>query len=263
MKRACITATLLLLLQVAAMPAQSPTQALEDIIPVDPGILEIENRILDLTNEMRKKEGLAPLKAEPLLAEIARRHSQDMIDKDYMAHVNKEGLAPWDRVSAGHRTLIGVVGENIHMSAGLDVTDHELIAKTAIEWWMNSPGHRANILKKEYTHLGVGVAIKGNKVLATQKFADVYAYIDEPLPATVKEGDALNLKATPAKPDLNIPNRFYFYNNKKDKVAAGPFPIEGAKADVKPGEYVLKFFFPNEDNTYFVIIDGPSIVVEK
>ncbi|GAA3787424.1 CAP domain-containing protein [Streptomyces chiangmaiensis] len=111
------------------------------------GLARTAEEVLALTNTERAAAGLAPLAADPRLAAAAQAHSADMVARDFYAHTSPEGREPWDRAAAAgsrHRT----VGENIACG--------QRSPAEVVRGWMNSPGHRANILKPAFTHLGVG-----------------------------------------------------------------------------------------------------------
>ena len=59
-------------------------------------------------------------------------------------------------------------GENIWSGHGFDYSDSKLIARVIVDSWLTSPGHRANLLNPDYTHLGVGVSVLGKEIRATQ-----------------------------------------------------------------------------------------------
>jgi uncharacterized protein YkwD len=111
-----------------------------------------EKKILDLTNKERAREKLPELKPDPLLFKLARDHSANMAKQGKLDHV-LDGKNPTERArDAGYK---GVVGENC--AAGLfdDVAE-------VVEGWMGSKGHRANILRKEFASIGIGIA-RGEK----------------------------------------------------------------------------------------------------
>jgi uncharacterized protein YkwD len=134
------------------------------------------------------KYGFKPLKRNKKLAEIARSHSLDMCVRDYFNHIDPDGLSPTDRAKkAGFNTTIKGknyiregIGENIFASqaymesGGVKTPEMEkmdVVAQKAITGWMNSPGHRKNILNPGYTQEGTGVAVsKDKKVNITQNF---------------------------------------------------------------------------------------------
>ena len=122
---------------------------------------ELERRMLQLVNEERAKAGLRPLAPDPELREVARRHSADMLERGYFAHVTPEGKTPFDRISeAGVRYL--TAGENLALAPTLP------LAHTGL---MNSPGHRANILRPQFGRAGIGILDGGRRgLMVTQLF---------------------------------------------------------------------------------------------
>lgn len=122
---------------------------------------ELEAEMLQMVNDERRKEGLPALRADPEIREVAREHSKDMFAKGYFAHVNKKGITPAQRVrQAGVRYL--TVGENLALGPTLRICHEGL---------MNSPGHRANILRSQYGRLGIGILDGGRHgLMVTQNF---------------------------------------------------------------------------------------------
>ena len=122
---------------------------------------ELEAQMLELVNRERAAAGLKPLAPDPELTEVARRHSTDMFARGYFSHNTPEGLDPFDRMRAGgvqYRTA----GENLALAPTLT------IAHTGL---MNSPGHRANILRPEFGRVGIGIMdgrMRG--IMVTQNF---------------------------------------------------------------------------------------------
>lgn len=105
------------------------------------------NRVIELTNQERRKVGLQALKFEMRLTTAAKRHSQDMALQDYFSHKQPNGGTPGDRITAtGYQW--SSYAENI--AAGMSTPE------AAVAGWMNSPGHRANILKPELKEIGIG-----------------------------------------------------------------------------------------------------------
>jgi len=135
----------------------------------------LEQKIHERINEVRVERGLNPLNMEPKLREAARLHSGDMAQNGYFAHESPDGEDFEDRyaevgyscrVPAGNGYLSG--GENI---ASLDVpeTNETELAAEFVEMWMNSPGHRENILDPAWGNEGIGVAIR-DEIYVTQNF---------------------------------------------------------------------------------------------
>lgn len=112
------------------------------------------DQVIALTNQARADNGLPSLTANPLLTTAAQKHAEAMAAAEFFDHTNpKTGDQPGDRVTAeGYRW--SVVAENI--AAG-DATPAEVVAG-----WLNSPGHRANILNKDVREIGVGYVFKAN-----------------------------------------------------------------------------------------------------
>ncbi len=134
---------------------------------------ELERRIFQLTNEARRKNGLPTLERDETLMAAARDKSDDMARRHYFSHTNPEGKTMIDRFDEEKPAKIGLmgkVGENIHMGQRNDYSDTKTAARVIVDSWMLSPGHRQNILNPAYTHLGVGVAVKGKECYATQSF---------------------------------------------------------------------------------------------
>ncbi len=131
--------------------------------------LTVEARVLELTNSERIKAGLPALKAESKLALAGRLHSKEMCEQDYFSHISPTPgrSTPRERMeTAGARSR--AVGENIYMSMG---RPPEEVPARALTSWMNSPGHRANILSPDFTSLGVGIYVSGPNIYVTQVFS--------------------------------------------------------------------------------------------
>jgi uncharacterized protein YkwD len=136
---------------------------------------DIEHRVHDLVNAERAKARLSTLKTDDKLSAIARAHSEDMARRHFFAHVNPSGEDPTARGRRagyecrrilGDRIRVGLA-ENLYEASG---TAREDIEHTSVAGWMNSPGHRANILEKNYSRSGGGVAVAGDAVYITQLF---------------------------------------------------------------------------------------------
>src|SRR5438270_13631620 len=101
-----------------------------------------EKAVLELTNQERAKEKLPPLKPNPILMKVARAHSKNMAKQEKLAH-ELDGKKPHERAEdAGYK--LGWIGENC--AAGSDPYP----AKDVMKGWMESAGHRGNILGKRY-----------------------------------------------------------------------------------------------------------------
>jgi uncharacterized protein YkwD len=106
-----------------------------------------EQVMIRLVNEERKSRGLRVLEMDEALRQVARKHAQDMWERQYFAHVNPDGHDPFDRLKADSITFI-TAGENLALAPTIEQ------AHTGL---MNSPGHRANILEGVFGQVGIGV----------------------------------------------------------------------------------------------------------
>ncbi|MEV4917055.1 CAP domain-containing protein [Streptomyces tirandamycinicus] len=119
-----------------------------------------EAEVLALVNKERAKVGCAPVHPDPSLARLAGRFSSDMAARGFFDHTDPEGDSPWDR--AAQAGVGGLGAENIARG--------QADARTVMNAWMNSDGHRANILNCEYRTLGVGVSFAQGGPWWTQDF---------------------------------------------------------------------------------------------
>ncbi len=152
----------------------------------------IEEHIYNFTNDERQQRGIEKLTRISEIDSIARDHSWDMSDRDYFSHYSPEGEDSTDRGNkAGYSCkkeylsyYTEGLAENIYQShtyysyttVGIAIfynwiADEKTLAKELVDGWMDSPGHRENILDEEYDRIGVGVIINGGEgVYSTQNF---------------------------------------------------------------------------------------------
>lgn len=122
---------------------------------------ELEARMLELINKERQANGLRLLTGDPELTVVARKHSGDMFTRGYFAHETPEGRSPFDRMHDGG-VRFQAAGENLALAPTLQVAHSGL---------MNSPGHRANILAKDFGRVGIGILDGGIRgLMVTQNF---------------------------------------------------------------------------------------------
>lgn len=106
------------------------------------------DEVLALTNAEREKEDLRPLSLNQQLSKAAQIQSEDLALGDFFAHTSPDGVDLADRLEAGGYESYDTAGENI--AAG------QITAEQVVQEWMNSPGHRDNILEPAFKELGVG-----------------------------------------------------------------------------------------------------------
>jgi uncharacterized protein YkwD len=105
--------------------------------------------VVALTNADRKAAGISTLQEDPLLDLAAQKKANDMAARGYFSHLSPEGQAPWQWLSS-----VGYYFQRAGENLALDFSD----AKSLESAWMQSPMHRANLLKDNYTRVGVGIA---------------------------------------------------------------------------------------------------------
>ena len=121
-----------------------------------------KQEVLRLVNIERAKEGLGALRMDSQLSKVAQLKSQDMIDNNYFAHNSPVYGTPFEMMRA-HGITYRIAGENIAMGQS---TPQEVVTG-----WMNSEGHRKNIMNGRFTNLGMGVAqAKSGRKYWTQMF---------------------------------------------------------------------------------------------
>ena len=133
----------------------------------DKFMTQVENLIYEKVNEERTKAGLETLSYNTTMEKYARIKSQDMGDNNYFSHEDLSGNLITTQMKNDGVTY-RAWGENIAYIGG--VSDANALAEQFMTNWMNSQGHRENILSSKFSSIGVGVYKIGNKVYATQEF---------------------------------------------------------------------------------------------
>ena len=148
----------------------------------DVHVTSLEKAVFEQVNAERIRARLPALQLDPRLSDIARAHSEDMARNNFVAHINPAGQTPMDRLKAAGKSCM-FVAENIYQNnlyhRALPVAaqivyewnSESKIAMSSVRGWMDSPGHRVNILSSRAAKTGLGVAIGGDlKVYITQEF---------------------------------------------------------------------------------------------
>jgi uncharacterized protein YkwD len=126
----------------------------------------IERTAFQLTNDARVASGLQPLEWEAELCRLARAHSEDMARRAFFDHETPEGLRPKERARAFGVYRFRVIAENIAYNKG-----YEDPAALAVDRWLNSSGHRANILSNRFQYSAIGSYVSSDgSVYLTQVF---------------------------------------------------------------------------------------------
>ncbi|OYT72836.1 MAG: hypothetical protein CFK49_04985 [Armatimonadetes bacterium JP3_11] len=119
--------------------------------PTERDLRNLEQIVHRLINEQRQRAKLPPLNWREDVARAARDHSKNMAERNFFDHIDPQ-LGAVDKRLNRFRIAWRACGENIFMLYG-----YENPAPIAVQGWMESPGHRRNILYREFTHTGVGV----------------------------------------------------------------------------------------------------------
>ena len=129
-----------------------PGQVL-NIPQISQSVLSYESEVIRLVNEVRRENGLKALTANWELSRVARYKSQDMLNKGYFSHTSPTYGTPFQMIKA--------LGLSFR-TAGENIARGYSTPQAVVNGWMNSSGHRANILNASYTQIGVGYVAQGN-----------------------------------------------------------------------------------------------------
>ena len=129
-----------------------PGQVL-NIPQLDAGVSSFESEVIRLVNEQRAQYGLKPLTENWELSRVARYKSQDMADNRYFSHTSPTYGTPFQMIRAFGLSF---------RTAGENIAYGQRTPQAVVNAWMNSSGHRANILSTSYTQIGVGYVASGN-----------------------------------------------------------------------------------------------------
>lgn len=133
--------------------AQQPAQTEQTTEQASYQLSQYEQQVVDLTNQERAKQGLAALKVDLTLSKVAREKSLDMQKNNYFSHTSPTYGSPFDMMKK-----FGVT----YRTAGENIAKGQRTPQEVVNAWMNSSGHRANILSSNFTHIGVGYVAEGN-----------------------------------------------------------------------------------------------------
>ncbi|HET7627196.1 MAG TPA: CAP domain-containing protein [Bacillales bacterium] len=134
-------------------PVPQPSPGGSDDQQQNDQLNKYEQQVIVLTNQERTKRGLKPLKTDVDLSKMARDKSRDMAVHHYFAHNSPTYGSPFDMMKA-YGISYNYAGENIAKG--------QRSPEEVVNAWMNSKGHRENILNPHYTHIGVGYISEGN-----------------------------------------------------------------------------------------------------
>lgn len=249
-------------------PASSQLPAIDEHAATGVHRVRLGDAVVTRTNRVRLSRDRHRLKTDTTLARIACRHNQDMLSHGYLGHEDTDGQLPPDRGGREHRRLIGTMGENVYetdsppQETSRDGRDRW--AERVVDAWTDSRGHRENLLRPQFTHVGVCVTKERGRVKATQLLASAWGYLQHPLPWRASPGDSLAVAVLPVK-GREAPVRYAFV-----PVATPVGQALGTKArrfegalrvpDVA-GVYESRFAFPREARRP-IVVPGPRVRVD-
>tara|TARA_R110000822_G_scaffold4495_3_gene19335 strand:+ start:1245 stop:2081 length:837 start_codon:yes stop_codon:yes gene_type:complete len=220
----------------------------------------MEQEFLRLVNTARKEEGLSALIYRPALRNTARFHSLDMAYNDFFGHVGPDGREPQDRVSAfDRRAIIQYSAENVAMVEvvrGRWNLKREAVRRLHKNL-MESPGHYANIMSEEATHVAMGVVRTKTGVWVTQSFLNLSGSLARDVPVRMYAGDRVA--------QMPVLNGWRFRQFAAELPSGDVLPMgqgipDGVSGDIhiaaegrKPGEKPRSF--------YTIRLPGPSVTV--
>jgi len=186
----CLSILVNLVAVLALGAAQSDVAARQQNLQPAIAPTDLAKRIHAQINERREKHGLRSLSWNDSLSRIALKHSRDMANRNYLGHDTPEGISFSDRYRQDGYSCEIRIGNQVHagaenlalgrlfnsMSTRNGVADYhwnsvQQIALNTVDGWMNSPGHRENILAPHWRQEGIGIEIgPGNRIYITQNF---------------------------------------------------------------------------------------------
>lgn len=210
-------------------------------------IPEFEKQIWQLTNAERMKYNLQPLAYDIGLADLSRAHSRNMLNLGFFAHKDQLGDMVSERKNKYYPQLVvSSIGENL---ARFYNTKKFFSPAEIVDGWMNSPAHRDNILNADYTHLGVGVVLSGETMLATQSFATPLVKLLTPLPRKFDRKQKYTLEFEYMSPNpygefgavLDLPDSNFRNQIDASRYTVGTIPLHIHWND--PQHFSLEFSF--------------------
>lgn len=125
-----------------------------------------EYEVFQRINRERSKFRLSSLQWDDRLAKLARDYSRQMAREGFFGHYDPNGKTVTDRALSAHIKDWSTIGENLFFCE-----DHPTFVQTAVTGWMKSPTHRINILDREWTSTGIGIAVaRDGSIFVTQVF---------------------------------------------------------------------------------------------
>lgn len=152
-------------------------------------------KLFSLTNEERAKASLPPLKENSELSQAAEKKAAHMFQKDYWSHFAPDGTSPWDFIKqSGYQ----------YEFAGENLAKNFLFSKNVVDAWMNSPTHRENIVRKEYSEVGYAVVngmLNGEETTLVVQMFGAPLVKNETIPTTPNDAQPI-VQQVPQKQEI-------------------------------------------------------------
>jgi uncharacterized YkwD family protein len=133
--------------------AKAPAEKQPETQQPTQGMSQAVQQVIELTNAERRKNGLSDLQGDTKLSGVAQKKSEDMRQNHYFSHTSPTYGSPFDMMRD-----FGVT----YKTAGENIAQGQQTPEQVVQAWMNSEGHRKNILSKDFTHIGVGYDQNGH-----------------------------------------------------------------------------------------------------
>jgi uncharacterized protein YkwD len=213
---------------------------------------DFEEALLSLTVSFRAEQGVAPLAADAELTRAARAHAADMAARRFFDHDSPEGFSPIDRAGLLVRRMMGVFGENLAYQTG---PSSIVTPRNCFQGWQDRPGHRANLLRTDFTHVGHGVVRAKDRWYSAAVFGGRAAWLEQPLPLTA-QGAQINAALINAHPNLPA----YFVSDPKSDPKGDAYPTPGLGPQLPPGAWRIRPLKPKGGRA-FSVLWGPIVVI--
>jgi uncharacterized protein YkwD len=207
--------------------------------------------LVDLANQDRTTQGLSKLAPNPLLAQAAGMKAADMSAKGYFAHESPDGRKPWDWISGAGYTFL-YAGENL----AIDFVNSEDV-ETA---WMNSPGHRANLLNQYFTEVGIATAEGAYQGHPTTFVVQMFG---RPLTKTTAAATVTNTTRTPEAAAAATTSSATPAPRTTDRAELARSPIVKGEATTVPSSTPPSIKTLVEDPTFIAVRREPPASVSR
>ena len=213
---------------------------------------DYEEALLSLTLSYRAEQRVQPLAPDAELTRTARAHAADMAARRFFSHETPEGFEPIDRTGLMVRVMLGVFGENLAMQSG---APRSVTPRSTLDGWQRSPGHQANLLRSDFSHVGHGVVRIRDTVYSAAVFGGRGAALTEPLPLNAN-GAQINAALINAKPNLPA----YFVSEPDADPTGEAYPTPGLGPRLAPGAWRIRPLKPRGGRALGVLW-GPIVIV--